>query len=29
MMVEAPYTGANVREVSSYRSGYIGAVRLP
>ncbi len=27
MMVEAPHTGANVREVTSYRSGYIGAVR--
>ncbi|MCL2654290.1 MAG: NlpC/P60 family protein [Coriobacteriia bacterium] len=27
MMIEAPYTGANVREVSSYRSGFIGAVR--
>jgi len=28
MMIEAPYTGANVREVSSYRSDFIGAVRL-
>jgi len=28
MMIEAPYTGANVREVSSYRSEFIGAVRL-
>lgn len=27
MMIEAPYTGANVREVSSYRIGFIGAVR--
>jgi len=29
MMIEAPYTGASVREISSYRSEFIGAVRLP
>ena len=28
MMVEAPYTGANVRVSSSYRTDFIGAVRL-
>jgi cell wall-associated NlpC family hydrolase len=27
MMIEAPYTGANVRKSSAFRSDYIGAVR--